>query len=332
MTGQIHTAVDVKFVMVPQWVLFCEAISDRGLRLYAVLRKHADNATGESYPNRKTLAKRCRVSVKTIDRALKELVDAGAVLVRARWKNATGKSFRFAPDATHAERASSLYIIQSVPPADPGPGGGGVAAPVDNSGNGVISVATPVVALVGGGDTYDARESDTSVAGGGDTADAVTRPTGTRPRGTREGGCVSGVRHQATAPVENPPDEFPSPYCPAHPGGSDVACGACGARRRQRKALEEGKARARAAEHREEVIARVDAAAQQRAACSRCDRDGFVAPGVKCVHDPAVIEAARRGSAAVRAVLADVQARVADRKAAQPSRTWPSRRGGVVPA
>ncbi|WP_280330533.1 hypothetical protein [Nocardia wallacei] len=119
--------------------------------------------------------------------------------------------------------------------------------------------------------------------------------------------------------MDSPHDELPPQHCHDHPGGTDEPCGPCGAHRRRRKAAEDELARARAAEHRAAVVARVDAAAQQRDACPRCDRDGFVAPGVKCVHDPAIIEAARRGSAAVRAVLADVQARIADRKASQPS-------------
>lgn len=168
---------------------------------------------------------------------------------------------------------------------------------------------------------------DTDVPSRGDTGDRSrgdTRVRQNRPvepsNEPREGGYVPGEPHQAATPaVDNSPDELPPMHCPRHPGGTTEACGACGERRRIRKDHQARQAHARAAEHRAEVVARNATAAQQVTACNRCDRHGFVAPGVACVHDPAVLETARRGSAAVRAVLAQVQTRLADRKAATPS-------------
>lgn len=71
------------FALVPIWVLELP-ISDRAIRLYAVLGKFADFNTKDAYPSRRTLAEWCRCSRDSIDRAAKELVDNGALLVENR--------------------------------------------------------------------------------------------------------------------------------------------------------------------------------------------------------------------------------------------------------
>jgi hypothetical protein len=71
------------FGRVPTWLLV-EAVSDRSIRLFALLTRYADRE-GRGFPGRRTLAKRLRCSVDSIDRALRELVDAGAVRVEERW-------------------------------------------------------------------------------------------------------------------------------------------------------------------------------------------------------------------------------------------------------
>ena len=60
-------------------------IGDCALRLYAVLLRYG-NATGARMPARTTLATRLhKKSVDTVDRALTELVQLGAVQVQSRW-------------------------------------------------------------------------------------------------------------------------------------------------------------------------------------------------------------------------------------------------------
>lgn len=59
-------------------------MSDRAIRLFALLTRYADR-DGRGFPGRRALAERLRCSVDSIDRALRELVDAGAVRVEERW-------------------------------------------------------------------------------------------------------------------------------------------------------------------------------------------------------------------------------------------------------
>ena len=73
-----------RFSMVPEWVLDAD-IGDCALRLYAVLLRYG-NTTGARMPARTTLAARLhKKSVDTVDRALAELVQLGAVQVQHRW-------------------------------------------------------------------------------------------------------------------------------------------------------------------------------------------------------------------------------------------------------
>jgi Helix-turn-helix domain len=71
------------FGRVPTWLLDV-AVSDRSIRLFALLTRYADRE-GRGFPGRRTLAERLRCSVDSIDRALRELVDAGALRVEERW-------------------------------------------------------------------------------------------------------------------------------------------------------------------------------------------------------------------------------------------------------
>lgn len=70
------------FSVVPEWVLDAP-VSDRAVRLFAVLGRYADKK-GESHPSRSTLAARLRCSVDSLDRAAKELVANGMLEVKRR--------------------------------------------------------------------------------------------------------------------------------------------------------------------------------------------------------------------------------------------------------
>jgi hypothetical protein len=92
---------DVRFSIVPQWLLEAET-SDRAIRVYALIAGYADSETLTAFPSRETLAKRAGCHVKTIDRAIAELVQIGALTKQQR-KNGD-------------EYSSNLYTIRRVPP------------------------------------------------------------------------------------------------------------------------------------------------------------------------------------------------------------------------
>ena len=92
---------DIKFAIVPDWVLDA-AISDRAVRIYAILARYADNETLQAFPSRETLAKRAGCNAKAVTKAVDELVSVGAVVKEHR-KN--GDAFQ-----------SNLYTLRRVGP------------------------------------------------------------------------------------------------------------------------------------------------------------------------------------------------------------------------
>jgi len=69
---------DNYFSIVPEWVLYAD-ISALAVRLYATLQRYADKDSGGCHPSRKTLADKCNLSLSSLDRALIELVEIGAI-------------------------------------------------------------------------------------------------------------------------------------------------------------------------------------------------------------------------------------------------------------
>lgn len=92
--------LQVRFAMVPEWILDAE-VSDRAIRLYAVLARFADGS-GRAWPGRALLAKRVRCSKDSIDRAMAELVAVGAITKRGR-VDAAG------------DQTSNLYVVRHTP-------------------------------------------------------------------------------------------------------------------------------------------------------------------------------------------------------------------------
>lgn len=90
---------------VPEWVLD-SGVSDRSLRLYALLGIYADKGTGECKPSRSTLAKRLKCSADSVDRAKRELLGIGAL----RWRQRTvpGKQ----------ELTSNEYVLVRISPSE----------------------------------------------------------------------------------------------------------------------------------------------------------------------------------------------------------------------
>lgn len=89
------------FAVIPEWVLDLP-MSAQAVRVYCCLRRYADNKTGECYPSRRTLAMRSRMSVATLDRCIKELVQHGAITVQRRLNS-------------HGDWSSNLYTVLSMP-------------------------------------------------------------------------------------------------------------------------------------------------------------------------------------------------------------------------
>jgi hypothetical protein len=115
---KIHT--EVRFSIVPEWVLDAD-ISDRAVRVYAILARYADSETLQAFPSRETLAKRANCHWRSIDRAIDELVTLGAITKTHR-KN--GDAFQ-----------SNVYTLRRVlPPQSP---------PTDTGGAGVLTRVSP---------------------------------------------------------------------------------------------------------------------------------------------------------------------------------------------
>jgi hypothetical protein len=93
--------LEERFAIVPEWLLDA-SISDCAVRLYAILLRYGQSS-GARMPSRATLAQRLKKrSTDTVDRSMRELVDLGAVQVRARYAG--------------RERLSNQYVVRSSRP------------------------------------------------------------------------------------------------------------------------------------------------------------------------------------------------------------------------
>lgn len=106
-----------RFAIVTEWVIDA-AISDGAFRLYSLLLRYG-NGSGSRMPSRQTLARRLRRSVDAVDRAMRQLTEAGIVRVEHR---RCGEQF-----------LSNRYHVRTTAPAD--------VAAADGSGR--TSAATP---------------------------------------------------------------------------------------------------------------------------------------------------------------------------------------------
>jgi len=101
------------FAVVPEWIIDAD-ISDCAYRLYSVLLRYGQTS-GQRMPARATLADRLRKTSKdTVDRALKELVAIGAVVVERRRRD--------------GRNLTNRYLLMATPPqarAGATPAGGG---------------------------------------------------------------------------------------------------------------------------------------------------------------------------------------------------------------
>lgn len=105
MTLRFGLDADLRFTIIPEWVLWHPTLSANAVRLYGTLRRFADG-NGVAWPSRRVLADRIGKSLDTVDRCLSELIDAGAVRVRSRWNE-------------EGDRQSNVYEIQTAVPYIP---------------------------------------------------------------------------------------------------------------------------------------------------------------------------------------------------------------------
>lgn len=121
--SEAPVSTDLAFALLPEWLLDAD-VSAQAIRLYAVLARYADRA-GNAFPSRKALADRLQVrDKKTVDRALKELVDAQAVTVHGRVDEA-------------GDQTSNHYVVHRTPPEGVvarTPSGGGTNATTQGQG------------------------------------------------------------------------------------------------------------------------------------------------------------------------------------------------------
>jgi len=106
------------FAVVPEYVLDAD-VSPQAVRLYAVLRRYADQRTLRCHPSRETLAGRLHVSSpKVVDRASKELVEIGVLEIIPRWIDSRGPEGIEKVVYSHApgrHRTSNGYRIKHHP-------------------------------------------------------------------------------------------------------------------------------------------------------------------------------------------------------------------------
>jgi hypothetical protein len=111
-----HINTDLRFSIIPEWVIDAD-ISDRAVRLYAILARYADNETLQAFPSRETLAKRANCHWRSIDRAIDELVALGAITKQHR---RSGESYQ-----------SNMYTLRRVGPQ--------LSPPTDKADRGVLT-------------------------------------------------------------------------------------------------------------------------------------------------------------------------------------------------
>ena len=78
-----EVTADLKFSIIPEWLLDAD-ISHKAVRIYAIIARYADNQTLTAWPARSTLAARAKCTIKSVDRAITELIKVGALTKATR--------------------------------------------------------------------------------------------------------------------------------------------------------------------------------------------------------------------------------------------------------
>src|SRR3954454_3865714 len=108
---EVVLVLEQHFAIVPEWVLDAD-ISDAALRLYAVLLRYGQTS-GNRMPGRRLLASRLhKLSTDSVDRALKELVGIGAVVVQHRRHGPVNLTNRYVVRSTPPQRRPVPPIVE----------------------------------------------------------------------------------------------------------------------------------------------------------------------------------------------------------------------------
>lgn len=79
------------FTQIPEWILYSPLLSDRAIRLWGILDRHADG-DGQCYPGHRRLAELLRCSLDSVRRAQRELESAAALLVEPQFRDDRGQT------------------------------------------------------------------------------------------------------------------------------------------------------------------------------------------------------------------------------------------------
>lgn len=102
--GRVGVETDCPFAIVPGWLLTAKRLSRSAKHVYAILALHAGGNTRIGYMALSRLAKAAGMSVRTFQRALRDLESFGAVTTRARFKDTPQGS----------RQTSSVYRVHRV--------------------------------------------------------------------------------------------------------------------------------------------------------------------------------------------------------------------------
>jgi hypothetical protein len=120
--------VEDRFSIAPEWVLDA-AISDAAVRLCAVLLRFGQTS-GARMPARSTLARRMhKKSTDAVDRAMRELVECGAVVVQHRFDGGQRLTNKY---LVRTSRPRPEFFTESETPPPPTPSGSGIVAGDDS--------------------------------------------------------------------------------------------------------------------------------------------------------------------------------------------------------
>ena len=183
--------LEQRFAIVPEWVIDAE-VSDSAYRLYSVLLRYGQSS-GTRMPGRALLARRLKKkSTDSVDRALKELVAAGAVVVERRRRG--------------RQNLTNRYHLMSTPPA--------VRAAFDAQ-RPLTDLETPVTAPLTD-DGVLAPDAIDPVEGGRTVAATPAGAAGSRIRAARGGRTnAAGVAAQMRPDPGVPTEEIPPPSGPS---------------------------------------------------------------------------------------------------------------------
>lgn len=75
-----------RFAQVPEKLVLDPTVSDRAIRVYALLWTFSNKNGRKAWPSRQTMADTLKVTTRTIDRGIRELEDLGALAVESNFK------------------------------------------------------------------------------------------------------------------------------------------------------------------------------------------------------------------------------------------------------